>query len=163
MEWSLPEITSLLALLVSALSLGVAFLSFLRSYRAQQPVAWLEVELTDAPNEWAGKIHLLNRSNFGWRATQAVVPLRKFPMTDKQDFLIRSSQDPAFNLKAFIRGEVLPGESGTYPIVLRRGPLSDATVVTIKFTVGSMVAKPRSKTLTVKADLPRPSVTMVLG
>jgi hypothetical protein len=191
MELSRSEIISILALLVSALSLGVAFLSYWRSYLAQQPIAWLEVQPTLIPNEWLGKIHILNRSTFGWRVVQADVPLTKFPVTDKQDFLIRAAiesenentspaappatvgdavrraydlhrEQAGFNLQATFSGGILPGESGTCSIILRRGPLSDASAVTIKFTIQSMVAKPRNKTLTIKATLPRPSLTMVL-
>jgi hypothetical protein len=171
MELNRTEIISILALLVSALSLGVAFLSYWRSYLAQQPIAWLEVQSTQIPNEWLAKIHVLNRSPFGWRVVQAVVPLTKFPLTDKQDFLIRAiesengSTSPAtgFNLQASFSGGILPGESGICSVILRRGPLSDASLVTIKFTLQSMVAKPHYKTLTIKATLPRPSLTMVLA
>jgi len=176
MEWTRPEVVSVLALLVSGLSLGVAFLSFWRSYLAQQPLAWLEVQTTQIPNEWLATIHLRNRSPFDWRAVHAMVPLTKFPLTDKQDFLLgkvlsapfesergNRSLTATFNLKASLHGTVLAGESGLFSVVLRRGPLSDATVVTIAFVIQSMVAKPRCKTLTIKADLPRPSLTMVLG
>jgi hypothetical protein len=40
--------------------------------------------------------------------------------------------------------------------------LSDASVVTISFTIESMVAKPHSKTLTIKGTLPRYGFTMAL-
>ena len=115
-----------------------------------------------------------------------MVPLTKFPLTDKQDFLIRAvDASPAgppetvrdavrqayavareqadFNLQASFTLGILPGESAICSLILRRGPLSDASVVTIGFTLQSMVAKPRYKRLTIKATLPRPSLTMVLG
>jgi hypothetical protein len=170
---SRSEVISILALLVSALSLGVAFLSYWRSYLAEQPNAWLEGLTTQIPNEWLANIHLINRSSFGWRARHAVVPVTVWPVTDKQDFLMRAgpnaspnpveSEASAFNYKVALSGGVLPGESAAWAVVLRRGPLSDASAVTITFIIESMVAKPRSKILIIKADLPNPSATMVLG
>jgi hypothetical protein len=159
MELSRSEIISISALLVSALSLGVAFLSYWRSYLAQQPIAWLEIQPTLIPNEWLGKIHILNRSSFGWRVVQAAVPLTTVPLTDKQDFLIRAAteSEPAepFGFLASFSGGILPGESGACSVMLRRGPLSDASGVTIILTLQSMVPKPRYKTFTIKAFLPK--------
>jgi hypothetical protein len=143
-----------------SISFILAIISCAATYR------WLEVQPTPIPNEWLGKIHILNRSSFGWRVVQAVVPVTKIPLTDKQDFLIRAvtENEPAkaFGFVASFSGGILPGESGTCPIVLRRGPLSDASVVTIDFTIQSMVAKPHNKTLIIKGTLPRYGLTMVL-
>jgi hypothetical protein len=160
---------SSLALLVSILSLAVAALSLWLTYSSRQPVAWLELQETGTKNRWNATIQLRNPSSISWQAEQIVVPIDQWPMTDKQNFLLKTdveNHNSGFNTKAFFVGDyrvvVDSGETGKIVFILMRGPLSDAVGVEISFGIRSREANPRYMTIKVKGRLPGAS-SMQLG
>lgn len=156
------EVISSLALVVSTLALLVAAISLWRTYAAEQPVAWAEVQSTEIPNCWLANVHLRCPSSRSWRPISLVVPLKKLPLTERQDFLLgeptkdggQISAERSLKMSLENQKPVQSGQTGIFTVMLIRGRLSDATTAQMKFCIQSLAAKPRYKTLSIEGKIP---------
>jgi uncharacterized protein with PQ loop repeat len=171
MTWT--EVISTLALVVSTLAFLVSAISLWRTYASEQPTAWVEVRATETPNSWLAYIHLRSPSNRSWRPISLTVPLKKLPLTEKQDFLLADAsavapgeQIPAercLKMSLANRAPVRSGETGIFMVTLIRGGLSDATTTKMRFCIQSLAAKPRYKTLSIAGKLPTSGLGLAIG
>jgi hypothetical protein len=169
MTWA--EVISSLALGVSTLALLVSAISLWRTYVAEQPAAWAEVQTTEIPNCWLANIHLRCPPNRSWRPISLVVPLKKLPLTERQDFLLSEPTGDGGQISAVRslkmslenQNPVQPGETGIFTVMLFRGRLSDATTAKMQFCIESLTAKPRYKTLSIAGKIPSSGITLALS
>jgi hypothetical protein len=169
MTWT--EIISSLALGVSTLALLVSAISLWRTYAAEQPAAWAEVQTTEIPNCWLANIHLRCPSSRSWRPISLVVPLKKLPLSERQDFLLSEptgdggqiSSGRSLKMSLEARNPVQPGETGTFTVMLIRGRLSDATTVKMQFCIQSLTAKSRYKTLSIAGKIPSSGIALAIS
>jgi hypothetical protein len=99
------------------------------------------------------------------------VPLKKLPLTERQDFLLGEptsdgGQIPAGrSLKMSFENQkpVQPAQTGIFTVMLIRGRLSDATTAKMKFCIQSLAAKPRYKTLSIAGKIPSGGLTLTIS
>ena len=162
-----PEIISLLALGISALSLSVSLYMAWRTAVAERPFAWVELGPTGKADCWTAKINLRNRSKFDLHAHSAWVPIDSVPITKKQNFrmleyggaltttpdgrrvLAANCEELERQFKVSFQSSspIPPGETGIFRVHLFRSTLSDATAVKMTFCVEVMKPRSRLRTL----------------
>jgi hypothetical protein len=87
------EIIASLALLVAFGSLAVAYLSFRRTSKQDEPSAWVELEAVVQANCWSASIHLKNPTRYPLKIQAVSVLLSRVPVDEKQDFLLAETEE----------------------------------------------------------------------
>jgi hypothetical protein len=170
---TVAEIISSLALAVSLASFTVAYLSFRRTSKLDEPNAWLEIE-TITENCWKVTIQVRNPTRYTLRLGKIGVPITRVPVDAKQDFLLgdyeaalRECGDDPSKLAYATQGKdnilsmevpappqsVPSGAMGVVNVLLFRGKLSVAPEVAISLSYLSMEETPRPKSLTLRGQL----------
>jgi hypothetical protein len=175
------EIIASLALVVALASFAVAYLSFRRTSKQDEPNAWVELEPLTQENCWTASIHLKNPTRYPLKVQAVSVPLSRVPVDDKQGFLLAATEE-ALKL---IRAEDLPealrsgdpgrfvkmsvedvtvdsGSESVMQVMLQRGRLSTAAEAAITLHYWMILETPRFRTLTVRARLPSAGIRLQL-
>jgi hypothetical protein len=170
---SYAEIVSSLAFMVSLASFTIAYLSFRRTSKLNEPNAWLEIE-SITENCWKVTIQVRNPTRYTLRLGKIGVPITRVPVDAKQNFLLgdyeaalRECGDDLSKLASATSGKdtiltmevpahlqsVPSGAMGVVNVLLFRGKLSVAPKVAISLSYLSMEETPRPKSLTLRGQL----------
>jgi hypothetical protein len=176
MTWTHSDIIAAIALFVSAIGLLISYLSFRKASQNDEPSAWGELHTIGSDNCWRLSIHLRNRTRFDIKPSSLAVPLVRYPVDAKQDFLlgdydgalkeaggdiakllsILPSKDTNIKMStpdAF--SNIHSGEEGVMYALLFRGGLSVKRVAAITLSYWSMEETPRYKTRIARSCLRR--------
>jgi hypothetical protein len=178
---TVAEIIASLALAVSLASFAVAYLSFRRTSKQDEPNAWVELQPLAQENCWAASIHLKNPTRYPLKVQAVSVPLSRVPVDDKQGFLLAATEealkpiraedfieslkrsDPGRYVKMSVEDVTIDsGSESVMQVMLQRGRLSTAAEAAITLHYWAMLEKPRFRTLTVRARIPSGGITLHL-
>ena len=173
------EAISSLALLVALASFVVAYLSFRRTSKLDEPNAWMELKAISEPNCWKASIHLKNPTRYPLKLEAVSVPLSRVPVDEKQDFLLAESEaalkltENESRIDADKHGvgvlyikmpipelTVAVGSEGVVQVILVRGSLSVASEVTLTLHYWAIVERPRYRTQTVRGRIPTVGIAL---
>jgi hypothetical protein len=185
MEWTRPEVISVVALTVSGLSFAVSAFTAWRAFTADRPRAWLVLEPTEAPDCWVGHIHVQSGSRFGVAAHTVRLARVSSASARNQSLLLGYSQrviwtdedgdtritsDYAVQCNALKipvhhdpTSTVPKGEHGVISVAVYRPGLSRSESVTLVVTLQSLSARPSYRNHTIRSGIPRSGIRLVLG
>jgi hypothetical protein len=166
MNWTRSEIMSALALVISALGFVLSLLSFRRTWKLEEPNAWLEIKSIGVQNCWIATVQVRNPTKYELKLGKIGVPIKRVPVDDKQDFVLGdyeaalkecgndqskiasaiSGKDNILSMEVPMDLQSVPsGGMGTVHALLFRGRLSTASDVVVTLSYLSMEETPRPK------------------
>ena len=180
---SYAEIVSSLALLVSCSSFAIAYLSFRRTTRLDEPNAWAELEPIDQPNCWKVKVTIKNPTRYPLKLESLSVPIERVPIDAKQDFTLSPTaaglkpQTQEAIMEAMKTGAVIgvflkmpladvtvaADRDGSIEAYIKRGSLSAASEARLTLHYCAMLETPRYRTITLRARIPGGGMTLHLS
>jgi hypothetical protein len=184
MDWNRTEIISAAALFIATVSLAGSLFSIWWTTAKEKPIAWIEFRPTPTPGCWIADIHVRNRSSISVEAISLDVPIKKVPISRKQDFLLGdyassfiTTPDGGRLLPKDLSGVtkylkfnietknkvVPPAMTEIFPVLLFRGELSDARRVQITLTLQTLAPKPALRRLTLSGAVPGQGIGLTIG
>jgi hypothetical protein len=164
---TISEIIASLALAVSCASFIVAYLSFRRTAKLDEPNAWAEVSPLAPANCWTVKVNIKNPTRYPLNIDAISVPIGRIPIDEKQDFLLapslemQSAEPVATYMKMPVYNTTVGADSeGTVEACIRRGALSTASEAILTLHYWAMLERPRYRSLTLRARIPSGGVTL---
>jgi hypothetical protein len=159
------EIIASLALAVSCGSFVVAYLSFRRSTKLDEPNAWAEVEPLEQANCWRVKVGLKNPTRYPLKIEAISVPIGRIPIDEKQDFVLAPSMKSGEPVGTYIKmpvSETTVGAAseGVVEAYIKRGALSTASEAILTLHYWAMLEQPRHRSLTLRARIPSGGITL---
>ena len=174
------EIIASLAFAVSCASFIVAYLSFRRTTKLDEPNARAEVEPIAQENCWKVKVCLNNPTRYPLKIEALSVPIDRIPIDAKQDFVLsptveglrpqtreslieamKSGDPTGVYVKMHVSETTVAAESeGSVEAFIKRGAMSTASEARLTLHYWVMLERPRYRTLTLRARIPAGGISL---